>query len=221
MRKISQRKSLMARHRASNRPNKTIRFNSSKPQYPPSYRSWLALKEKQNKQLEKLVKFKRRKVELDKNLDAELRLSELNVLFELARDKNYKIPKNVLQNIAYSLYQLNAGSKFTHWSFKPPRSNRRESDPQLEFLKGLAVAFIHQADSVVEEERRRLFVAEHFGIGKNHYKDWESLAEKGALPLPDFSGLAAKGQPHLIADSNIEWAGKQYLGFKRKRSLET
>ena len=86
----------MARHRAGNRPNKIIRFDSSKPQYPPSYQSWLVLNEKQNKQAEKLVKFKRRKVELDKNLDAELRLSEINVLFELASDKNYKIPKDAL-----------------------------------------------------------------------------------------------------------------------------
>ena len=81
----------------------------------------------------------------------------------------------------------------TSFSFKPSRSNRRDSDPQLEYWKGLAVAFIYQADSVVEKERRRLFVAEHFGIGKNHYKDWESLAEKGSLRVPDFSDLAAKG----------------------------
>ena len=221
MREISQRKSLMARHSVNYRPNKIIRFDSSKPQYPPSYQSWLVLDEKQNKQAEKLVKFKRRKVELDKNLDAKLRSSEIGILLELAIDNNYKIPADALRSIAGSLHRLNMGSKLTHWSFKPSRSNRRDSDPQLEYWKGLAVAFIYQADSVVEKERRRLFVAEHFGIGKNHYKDWESLAEKGSLRVPDFSDLAAKGPPYLIAYSLIERAGKQYLGFKRKRSLET
>ena len=209
--KISQRKSLMARHRAGNRPNKIIRFDSSKPQYPPSYQSWLVLNEKQNKQAEKLVKFKRRKVELDKNLDAELRLSEINVLFELSSDKNYKITKDALCSMAGSLHQLHMCSKFTHWSFKPPRSNRRDSDPQQIHLKELVAAFILGASSESEKAKRRETVARHFGMDRKRKKDWEKQAEEGLLNVDYYLEL-----PIPINDSVIEWAGQKWQMLKRR-----
>ena len=67
-------------------------------------------------------------------------------------------------------------------------TNRRNSDPQLEDLKGLAVAFINQATSKVEKKKNRNLVAKHFRLKAKRKADWESLAEKGNLFVPDYPG---------------------------------
>ena len=214
--KPSARMSLLGSVKGKN----AIRFRGSKPEFPPSYSKWLELKERQQNQDAKLAKFKRSAVRLDRDLDRELRSIEVRLLTELARDDACKVPKDALRAIANDLWQYHCGSRFTHWSSRLPRSKKRDADPQLEYLKGLAVAFINQADSRDEEKRRRSFVAAKFGISKNHHRDWEMLVKKRSLSVPDLSGLVSKRLPDQIPDSVIELAGEKFLVLKRKRNLE-
>ena len=92
-------------------------------------------------------------------------------------------------------------------------TNRRNSDPQLEDLKGLAVAFINQATSKVEKKKNRNLVAKHFRLKAKRKADWESLAEKGNLFVPDYST-----DPYLysIDEKIIKWAGLRYQGLLKR-----
>lgn len=204
--RIAPRKSLLGRANS----NKSIRFNSSKREFPPSYLKWLELMARLESQEAERTKFKRRKVNTDRSLDTQLQLCEVDLLYELAGDNVYKIPKDALRAIASSLWQYHRGSNFTHWSSRLPRSNEPHSDPQILHLKGFAVAYIRQANSEIEKKRRRKFVAQKFGKDRRREKDWELSAAKGKLDVPDYSRLAAKGLPFLIDDSLIEQAGARF-----------
>lgn len=208
--KLSPRVSLLRSFRGRN----TIRLNTSKPKFPPSYSKWLELKNKYRSQDIRLSEFKRSERELDRNLDADLRLCEVELLYELARGELYRVPKDALMEIADSLWEYHRGSRFTHWASRLPRSNKRDSDPQLEHLKELAVAYIFQADSEIDKNNRRDFVADKFGKGDNHKGDWELLVKQGKLSVPDFSGL-----PVTIDESLIEWAGQKFQMLLRKRNI--
>ncbi len=190
------------------------RFNESESIYPPAYKEWLTLKGKQTDQDLKLVKVKRRRITLDSNLNSALRLCEIKLLSELATDINHKVPKDAIRAIAGGLSSFNTGTVFSHWSFKPSRSRATDSDPLQLYLKGLAVVFIRSGSSEGEKNSRRDKVADSFGIGGNHKKDWEHQVEKGAFSIDQFSDF-----PYEIDEGLIEGAGAWYQKLKRQKEM--
>ena len=199
------RKSLMNRRQGS------VRFDTKSREFPPAYAEWLQLKEKQSGECQAFRENKYRKTIPDLELDAKLRLCEIKLLAELARYDQYDVPKDALQAISDALWHYHDNSKFTHWLFKPSITNRRNSDPQQEHLKALAVAFINQGRSDPEKKENRKKVAEHFGLEPQRKTDWESLARKGKLDVPDYTDY-----PVEITESVIKWAGQKYQGLLRK-----
>ena len=191
-----------------------VRFNESELTYPPAYKEWLTLKRKQRDQDVKLLKVKRSRITLDSNLSATLRLCEIKLLSELATNINYKVPKDAIGAIAGGLSSFNTGTVFSHWSFKASRSRATDSDPVQLFLKGLAVSFIRSATSEDEKDSRRSKVAESFGLGSNHKKDWENQVEKDAFSIDQFSHF-----PYEIDEGLIEGAGAWYQKLKREKKM--
>ena len=155
---------------------------------------------------------KNRPVTLDPDLDAELRLCEISLLAQLGSG-HYRVPKDAIQAISNALWYYHSCSKYTHWLFKPSFTNRRDSDPQQEHLKGLAVAFINQATSKVAKKANRKIVSEHFGLTPKRRADWEYSAAKGRLSVPDYTNY-----PYSVPiyEEIIEWAGQMYQSLKAR-----
>ena len=204
--KRTHRKSLIKRFSRKG----STQIKTSLSGFPPAYDEWLLLKERKSDESRKLREVKNRRVTLDRDLDAELRLCEIILLAQLGSGQ-YRVPKDAIQAISDALWFYHTCSKYTHWLFKPSFTNRRDSDPQQEHLKGLAVAFINQATSTVAKKANRKIVSKHFGLKPKRRADWEYSAAKGRLSVPDYTKY-----PYSVPidEEIIEWAGHKYQSLK-------
>lgn len=206
--KRTQRESLIKRFSRKG----STQFKTSLSEFPPAYDEWLILKQRKSDESRKLREVKNRPVTLDRELDAELRLCEITLLAQLGFGQ-YRVPKDAIQAISDALWHYHSSSKYTHWLFKPSMTNRRDSDPQQEHLKGLAVAFINQATSKVAKKTNRKIVSKHFGLKPKRRADWEYSAAKGRLSVPDYTKYL---YPIPIYEEIIEWAGQKYQSLKAR-----
>ena len=65
-----------------------------------------------------------------------------------------------------------------------------------------------------EKDSRRDKVADEFGLGSNHKKDWENQVDKDAFSIDQFSDF-----PYEIDAELIEGAGAWYQKLKREKKL--
>lgn len=208
--RISPRKSLLGRANS----NKSIRFNSRASEFPPSYKAWLQLKERQKQIYKKFFTSRYAEIALDPFLDFQLQECEIKLLFELANNPSWDVPRRTFAEIAESLWQLYSGSKFTHWYVKKPKRRGRDSNPEFLRYKRMAVAYINQGRSDIEKDSRRDTVVKEYGLKTNHKDDWERQAESGGLFESDC-------EFPFVDEPSIKWAGLAYQALKRQQKPKT
>ena len=204
--KLQRKKSLLGRFRNEG----SLRLSTRASEFPPSYEAWLMLKERQKGIYQNYFTFKNTDISLDPNLDFELQECEIKLLFELANNPSWDVPRRTFTEIAEFLWRLHSGSKFTHWHARKPKPRGRDSSPELLRLKRIAVAYINQGRSNVERDDRRATVVKEYKLKPNHKDDWERQAECGKL--------FESGSEFPIVDKRaIKWAGSMYQALKNRQ----